>query len=115
MTNDTNPKYDLEERTAKFGEDIIKNQPLDKVKPYYIQDRLCLAEEIVKLRADTLYLVTYGNLPMDFREKDKNQIPTGLKLIDVIKYPDNEVAFYLLTRDSKDGLPVQPDKPSYCK
>jgi len=24
MTNDTNPKYDLEERTAKFGEDIIK-------------------------------------------------------------------------------------------
>jgi four helix bundle protein len=24
MTNDKNPKYDLEERTAKFGEDIIK-------------------------------------------------------------------------------------------
>ena len=24
MTNDKNPKYDLEERTAKFGEDIIE-------------------------------------------------------------------------------------------
>ncbi len=24
MTNEKNPKYDLEERTAKFGEDIIK-------------------------------------------------------------------------------------------
>ena len=24
MTNDKNPKYDLEERTAKFGEEIIK-------------------------------------------------------------------------------------------
>ncbi len=24
MINDKNPKYDLEERTAKFGEDIIK-------------------------------------------------------------------------------------------
>ncbi len=24
MTNDKNPKFDLEERTAKFGEDIIK-------------------------------------------------------------------------------------------
>ena len=34
MTNDKNPKYDLEERTAKFGEEIIrfaKKMPVNEV------------------------------------------------------------------------------------
>lgn len=108
------PPKEVQNYGVEFGESIIKNQPLDEIKPIYFNDRLCLVEEIIKLHSNTLYLVTFGNLPMDFRN-NKDTVPTGIKLIDIIQYPDNEVAYYLLTRDTKDGVEIQPDKASYCK
>lgn len=44
-----------------------------------------------------LYLVTTRELPMDLR--DDKPVPPGLKLLDIIKFPDNEVAFYLIARE----------------
>ncbi len=42
-----------------------------------------------------LYLLTTREIPLDLRGKDP--VPPGLRLLDTIKYPDNEVAFYLVT------------------
>lgn len=49
------------------------------------------------LKSNTLYLVTQSELSADLREP-KN-IPDGIKLIDLILYPDKEIAFYLISKD----------------
>lgn len=49
------------------------------------------------LETDTLYLVTQSELSVDLREP-KN-IPKGVKLVDLILYPDKEIAFYLISKD----------------
>lgn len=56
------------------------------------------------LETDTLYLVTQSELSADLREP-KN-LPKGVKLVDLILYPDKEIAFYLIIKDPhfKEGL-----------
>lgn len=99
---------------SEFNESVIKGLPLDKAKTMS-WGKICTVEEIGKLSPDTLYMVGYINLPMDFRSADRDAVPTGIKLLDVIKYPDNEVAYYLITRDSKNGVPVMPNRANACK
>lgn len=48
---------------------------------------------------------------MDFRSPDKDKVPQGLKVIDVIKYPNNEVAFYLITKNTKNEKISNLSKP----
>ncbi len=110
----TDPKK-VQEYGTEYGDNIIKNTELDKVKPFYPTDLLCKEKEIEKLDPKTLYLVGFRNLPMDFRSADKDPVPQGIKLVDVIKYPDNEIAYYLITRDTKDGKLVKPLKDQTCK
>lgn len=111
--SNTPPKA-VQDYGVEFGETTIKGKSLDFVKPYDFGDRLCESKEIEKLDPQTIYLATYGNLPLDLRN-DKNKAPTGIKLIDVIKYPDNEVAYYLITRETKNGVSVIPNKTNECK
>lgn len=104
------PPRDVQVYGTNFEEGLVKNLPLDGVKPHRWETKVCNMEEIAKLDLHTIYMVAYKDLPLDFRSEDKDEIPTGIKLIDVIKYPDNEVAYYLITRDTKDGMPVMPVK-----
>lgn len=100
---------------SNFDEQTIKKMPLDNVKPISWGAKVCTLDEITKLDPKTIYVVAYVNLPMDFRSADKDKVPTGIKLIDVIKYPDNEVDYYLISRDTKSGVPVMPSKLDACK
>ncbi len=60
-------------------------------------------------------MVAFNNLPLDFRSAERDKVPTGIKLVDVILYPDNEVAYYLITRNSINGKAVMADKESACR
>jgi len=88
--------------------------PLDGIKPISWGAKICTVDEIKKLDPDTIYLVAFNDLPLDFRSSDKDEVPAGIKLIDTIQYPDNEVAYYLITRDTKNGDLVMPSKTSAC-
>ncbi len=106
---------DLQQYGSDFSPETIKKLPLDKVKPQSFKIAFCDTKGIVQLRPDTIYLVSDKNLPLDFRAIDKDPVPQGVKLLDTIKYPDNEVAFYLITRDSKDGKAIEPLATEKCK
>jgi hypothetical protein len=51
------------------------------------------------LQPKTLYLVTQKELRADLRGEKKP--PPGIDLIDVITYPDKEVAFYLIKKSDR--------------
>lgn len=109
------PPRELQLYGTDFSLNTVKNLPLDQVRPYYPETALCEEKQILSLQPNILYLVAYKNLPLDFRSPDKDKVPQGIKLIDVIKYPDNEVAYYLLTRDRIGGKPVNPLKGQNCE
>lgn len=112
--SNTSPKK-VQEYGTEYGDNIVKNTDLDKIKPFYPTDLLCKEKEIEKLDPKAIYMVDYTSLPLDFRSIDKDKVPQGIKLVDVIKYPDNEVAYYLITRDTKDGKAITPLKGQTCK
>lgn len=112
--SNTHPKK-VQDYGSEYGDNIIKNIELDKVKPFHPTDLLCKEKEIEKLDPKIIYMVDYRNLPLDFRSSDKDKVPQGIKLIETIKYPDNEVAYYLITRDTKDGKAIAPLKGQSCK
>jgi hypothetical protein len=100
---------------TEYGQEIVKNHPLDMIRPYYWDGKVCEVDEIEKLEPEVLYVVPFNRLSLDFRSSDKDKVPQGIKLIDMVKYPDNEVAFYFVTRETRNGLPVEPDKKDLCK
>lgn len=105
----------VQEYGTEYGDNVIKNKSLDKVKPFYPTDLLCKEKQIEVLDSKILYMVDFKNLPLDFRSADKDKVPQGIKLLDVILYPDNEIAYYLITRDTKDGKIINPIKGQTCK
>ncbi len=112
--SNTDPKQ-VQDYGTEYGDNIVKNTVLDKVKPFHPTDLICKEKEIEKLDPKIIYMVDYRNLPLDFRSADKDPVPQGIRLIDVVKYPDNEIAYYLITRDTKDGKVVAPLKGQTCK
>jgi len=108
-----NPK-EVQEYGMDFGENSIKNKHLDSIKPFEFKD-LCDLREINKLNKDTMYLVSYNDFPIDLRTTSNVAVPAGIKLLSVFKYPDNEVAYYLITRDVKDGKEVVASENVNCK
>ncbi len=90
------------------------HSPLDLVRPQFWKSGACSKEVIDKFSPNTVYMLTHTDLYLDFRN-GKDKVPTGIRLLDIIKYPDNEVAYYLITRDTKNGTPVLADKVSACK
>lgn len=110
------PAGEVQSYGPNFDEKVIKNQPLDKIKLFFVGERLCVGREIDKLDPKTLYLVSFSDLPLDFRSQDKDRVPVGIKLLDMIKYPDNEVAYYLISRNTdKEGNSVLSNKVTSCK
>ena len=79
----------IHEYGTLFSPDIIKNQPLDKFKVAHWS----ITEELEK---ETLYLLSTKELSLDLRNPEN--IPKNMKLIEIIKYPDNEVAFYIVSK-----------------
>ncbi len=109
------PPKDVQSYGSEFDANIQKNMPLDAVKPFDRVGLPCTFDQIKNLNPETIYMLGFVDLPLDFRSADRDGVPTGIKLLDVIKYPDNEVAYYLITRDSKNGVPVLPDRANACK
>lgn len=94
----TPPRF-LQEYGTNFSEEIIKNKKLDK---YKVTGRNETGDILLRnLQPKTLYMMTPIDLGSDLR---KEAVPYGIKLLKLIKYPDNEAAFYLLTKE------VSPDK-----
>ena len=84
----TPPKL-LQEYGTQFSEDVIKGYPLDK---YKVTD----LKEGFKLDSEVLYLVTPREFTKDLRKREN--LPSSINLVDLVKYPDGEVAFYLLSK-----------------
>jgi len=109
------PPKTLQEYGTEFGDEIIKGVSLDKIKPTHFDFAFCEIKGIESLQSNTLYVVAYNDLPLDFRAPDKDPVPQGIKLIDLVLYPNNEPAYYLITRDTKGGKPISPLKTQKCK
>lgn len=88
----TPPEF-LQEYGTNFSPKTKIDKKLDKYKVFDWSDILGPGKEFGKnMRADTLYLATKTEIP---------DLVDGVKLIDFVKYPDTQAAFYLLTRDPK--------------
>jgi len=104
----TSPKL-IQEYGTNFSQEVKKDHPLDKYKVIDWPSDVGKDQELARyLRSDTLYLVTQHELPLDLRSQKP---PLGIELVDLIKYPDNEVTFYLITRDPKYKTP--PSQPKF--
>ena len=104
-----NPRL-IQEYGMEFGPEILRNSPIDKYKVIDWPHNIGQDSELARyLRADTLYLVSQNEIPADFREA-KVAVPVGVKLIDIITYPDKTVSFYLLTREKDYVEPKTPPK-----
>lgn len=104
----TDPRL-IQEYGVSFSQSIQKNQPLDKYRIVNWPAGVGSDQEVARyLRSDTLYLVT----PHEFRHELRNEAkpPEGLKVIDVILYPDREPAFYLISRDPDYKDPKTPPR-----
>lgn len=84
---------------SQFGEDIIKNMPLDKIKVTDSLPRGSTEKLIQALKPGYLYLLTQSELPFDLRFGKKP--PEGIKVLDVITYPDGQVDLYLISKDGE--------------
>lgn len=96
--SETNPRL-IQEYGMNFSQEVLKDHPLDKYKIVNWPTGIGSEPDIARyLRSDTLYLVSRHEFPRDLR--DRSELPEGVVLVELITYPDNEVAFYLLTKDS---------------
>ncbi len=99
------PPKMVQEYGTEFGPEVIKKLPLDKYKVMdwsRLTEKVRRPEEISKYIDDkTIYMVTHGELE-HFVPHIKLEMPTGVKLLYYVNYPDNsEVAFYLITKDTQ--------------
>ncbi len=109
------PPKQVQEYGSEFGTEVIKSQPLDKFK---VMDwaRLTDHKDIPKqlgevLEPNILYVLTQSDVSLDF-QPPKTTIPAGVKVVDIVYFPDNnEVAFYLLTGEKGFKAKGQSDKP----
>lgn len=98
----TSPKF-VQEYGTNFSKETILGKRLDKYKVVdFLKEGITGQKLINSLRADTLYLLTQSELQVDLR---KDSLPEGVKLVDLIKFPDNELSFYLVTKDESINSP----------
>ena len=103
----TDPKL-IQQYGTDFSPNVVKNHPLDKYKVIDWPHKIGEDPEIARyLSPDTIYLVTQQELPYDLRN---NLPPKGVRLVEIISYPDNEIAFYLITRDPNHRTPLTEPK-----
>lgn len=92
--SNTHPKY-LQEYGTNFSKEIRRQKYLDKVKIVDLNFQ-SEKEALTYFKEDTLYLITQT----EFNVLNKIGKPINLKFIDKISYPDNEVAFYIITKEN---------------
>lgn len=96
--SNTSPKK-LQEYGTDFSESTKLSKTLDKYKVIDWPGERAKDPKVAGLLEDNvLYLLTQLELAADLR--DKSNLPEGIKLIDLVLYPDNEIAFYLITKDT---------------
>lgn len=91
------PPYLLQEYGSDFSKERISGHRLDKYKIIDWPSGVGTDDNLAAyLRPDTLYFVSQHEFSLDLRAGATP--PAGVRIIDVVKYPDNTVAFYLLAR-----------------
>lgn len=89
---------DLQEYGSEFDMEKNFGKPLDKFKAVplkiHSEQYLNMAE---LLEPDVLYLFGYKDLPILIKEE--SEAPQGVRILEIIKYPNNNPAFYLVTRE----------------
>lgn len=88
----------LQEYGTDFSEGKILGKRLDKYKVVdYLEKGLTGEKFIETMRSDTLYLLTQNELGVDLRKP--GSLPRGVKLVEMITFPDKELDFYLVTKN----------------
>lgn len=88
------PPVEAQAFGSNYNEPKNDGSFLDKFK---IADLPFTTPELVRyLKPKTLYMVTQQELHEDLR--DKKNIPLGIDLLDIITYPDKEIAFYIIKK-----------------
>lgn len=108
------PPKSVQDYGVNFGQEVVRGLPLDKIKTFRKKAPLCSIEGIKSLSPDTLYMVAFMDLPIDLRP-GKDSTPVGIKVLDMVQYPNNEPAYYLITRDTVKNKAVEPLLNQKCK
>lgn len=100
----------IQKHGMNFSPTLAKGDPLDKYKVVDWPGGIGSDPDLARyLREDTLYLVSQNEITQDYRGEDSKP-PKGVKIMDVIAYPDNTIAFYLLTREADYKIPATVPK-----
>lgn len=96
------PPKDVQEYGVEFGPEVIKGMGLDKVKMMSwskVTEGKQMPHEMGEVLEDgALYLITQQDAKGDIRP-NKGRLPSGVKIIESVPYPDNsEVAYFLITK-----------------
>jgi len=96
------PPKEVQEYGVEFGPETIKNRGLDRVKMMSwskVTEGKQMPHEMGEaLEEGVLYLITQQDAKGDIRP-GKGTLPSGVKIIESIPYPDNsEVAYFLITK-----------------
>lgn len=91
------PPAEIQDYGSEFDLEKNFNKPLDKYKtiPFYVEER-DVGKLYTYLQSDTLYLLTTKNILK--RLDSAIDFPPGVRVIDVIKYPNGQPAFYLIAK-----------------
>jgi 4-amino-4-deoxy-L-arabinose transferase-like glycosyltransferase len=90
------PKY-VQQYGTDYTEKVYKHLPLDKYKTFNLDKTENYFKNLGStLENNTLYVINQSDTPYDLRSG--KPIPTGIKILDTILYPDNSPAFYLITK-----------------
>lgn len=97
------PPKDVQEYGVEFGPEVIKGMGLDKVKMMSwskVTEGKQMPHEMGEaLEEGVLYLITQQDAKGDIRP-EKGSLPSRVKVIESIPYPDNsEVAYFLVTKE----------------
>lgn len=90
------PPQLVQEYGTEFSKEIHKDQLLDKIKVAQLP-KGSTQDLISAMEQDSLYLVTQEELRVDLRNQPP---PPQIKLIEIITYPDKEIAFYLISKNT---------------
>ncbi len=92
------PPKALQDYGTEFNVDKDLGKPLDKYKVIDLHIDKDQVNDLAKyIEPNILYVVTRKELPVIMRKKE--DAPPGINLIDIVKYPDNEPAFYILAKE----------------
>ena len=98
------PAKEVQDYGPRFTTDVHKNQRLDKYKAMSwskVTEGWDMPSQMGQaLEEGVLYMITQQDAKFDLRP-GQGSLPAGVKLVDMVTYPDNsEVAYYLITKEN---------------